>query len=69
MADARWKEVWRGWLRARFGGRLDAATLEAAVEGCEALRALWAPLLRAQPDPAELPFPNPLPAPEEDDAP
>ena len=30
MADAPWKEVWRGWLRARFGERLDAATLEAA---------------------------------------
>jgi hypothetical protein len=61
MTEHDWRETWRGWLRGRFGARLDAPTLEAAVQTCEELRAMWEPLLREQPDNGELPFPNALP--------
>jgi hypothetical protein len=61
MADELQRDTWRAWLRARFGAGLDAPTLEAAVEACEALRAVWQPVLEAAPDNGELPFPNALP--------
>jgi hypothetical protein len=62
MAERNWRDTWRAWLRARFGERLDDAALEAAVQTCEELRALWEPLLALEPDNGELPFPNALPA-------
>jgi hypothetical protein len=63
MTDTDWQATWRAWLRARFGERLDEARLEALTADCEALRAVWAPLLEAGVDNAELPFPNALPGP------
>jgi hypothetical protein len=65
MSERDWPAVWRDWLRARFGERLDAAALDAAVEACEQLRAVWEPLLSVAPDNGELPFPNALPARDE----
>ncbi|HKI98825.1 MAG TPA: hypothetical protein VKB51_10160 [bacterium] len=69
MAEAIWPAVWRAWLRVRYGAGLDAETLEAAVRTCEALRAVWQPLLTDRPDNAELPFPNAMHADGEPDAP
>ncbi len=71
MSTSDWHAHWRQWLRAKFGDRLDAATLEAAVAECEALRAVWEPMLNPPLDNGVLPFPNALPSdtPPDGDAP
>ncbi len=61
MPERNWPETWRAWLRARFGERLEGDALEAAVQSCEQLRALWEPLLAAQEDIGERPFSHLLP--------
>jgi hypothetical protein len=61
MADAHRLAVWRDWLRARFGPRLDEPTLDTAARACERLRETWQLLLAGPLDDAPL-APTPLAA-------
>ena len=70
MSEDAWKDVWRHWLRARFGERLGAEALEEAVADAEPMRRFGKPLAappQAAPplDNGEMPFANPLPPIEE----